>query len=350
MNNGQEVRKLTKLIRRLQDDKVTEKISTAGSGELHAAYAALEDLRLTILEKNTLLSSSDERTQRQIAAVTHDMKMYLALISGYAESMQDGMDDRDYLSLIREKCMEMNDIVMKIIDDAGASAEQLKSRIRLVKLRDFLPSVLGRALEPAFKKHISVSVSRIPNVRIAIYESDFISVLFNVISNAIKYTPENGSIRITILTSTKNLIINVIDSGPGVKPEDVPLIFERYYTGDKARKSGGGTGVGLANAKEIMLRHGGDIRYIERKRHGARFLIYLPKYSKLRDVLTPMEYNLTLSVLSTVFFPVTMLISFVNIFITSVWVFRENRVVARHKRIERSKHRRARLALNKKSK
>ena len=99
-----------------------------------------------------------------------------------------------------------------------------------------------------------------------------------------------------------------------------------------------------------MLRHGGDIRYIERKRHGARFLIYLPKYSKLRDVLTPMEYNLTLSVLSTVFFPVTMLISFVNIFITSVWVFRENRVVARHKRIERSKHRRARLALNKKSK
>lgn len=337
--NSADVRRLTETIKRLQSDRVAERISSDRTDELHAAYSALEDLRLKILEKDSLLSLSDERTERQIAAVTHDLKTYIALISGYAESLQDGIDDRDYLVLIREKCAEMNKIVLKIIDDAKASAEQLKSRIRLVGLREFLPPVLGRLTEPAFKKNISVLVSRIPNVRIAIYQSDFESVLENVLSNAIEHTPENGKIRITFTPSFTNLIINIIDSGPGVKPEDVPLIFERYYTGDKSRPAGGGTGVGLANAKEIMLRHSGDIKYVLRRRHGARFLINLPKYSKLKDVLTPAELRFLYSFMFLLFFPFVVVFAFINLFITSAWIIRDNRVIARSKKRVKPKSR-----------
>lgn len=329
MIKDRDIRQLTDVIRRLNKYEVAEKIPHSESGNLQSVYEALEDLRIKLLENNTYLSASDERTQRQISAVAHDLKMYIALISGYAECLQDGMNDRDYLALIREKCVEMNENVLKVIDDSKTSAEQLKKRIRLVKLRDFLPQVLKKIADAAIEKNITVSVSRIPNVRIAVYESDFESVLMNVASNAVRYTPENGKIRISVHTSLRNLIIYVTDSGPGVAHEDVPLIFERYYTGDKARTTGNGTGVGLADAKEIMLRHSGGIEYVERKKPGAKFLIYLPRYMKIRELLTPTEMKLVLSVLFLVFFPFFVVFAFFNVFITAAFAIRENKALKR---------------------
>ena len=101
----------------------------------------------------------------------------------------------------------------------------------------------------------------------------------------------------------------------------------------------GSAKVGLANAKEIMLRHSGDIKYVLRRRHGARFLINLPKYSKLKDVLTPAELRFLYSFMFLLFFPFVVVFAFINLFITSAWIIRDNRVIARSKKRVKPKSR-----------
>lgn len=86
-------------------------------------------------------------------------------------------------------------------------------------------------------------------------------VLINLVSNAIKYTPEGG--RITITTQQdKNTRVTVRDNGPGVDPEDAPYIFDRFYKADKSHTVGKGTGLGLAISKRIMDKHGQTLRLL----------------------------------------------------------------------------------------
>lgn len=345
-----QIRRLARAIRRLNDSELSDRVAPRDAGMYRAVYSELEELRLNLLEKETLIASSDERTQQMIASVTHDLKTYIALISGYAECMQDEIDDRDYPALIRSKCDEMNGIVLKIISDAHESADTLKTRLQLINLREWLPTVLSYATAPISDKGVSISIGRIPNVRIAVSPSDFESVIRNVMSNAAKYTPEGGRVRIRFYSSTQRVYISVRDSGPGVSEEDEEHIFERYYTGDKARRQGGGTGVGLANAKEIMTKLGGGIFYRRHRSPGADFVFYLPKYSKLKDILTPAEYKLAECVLFLAGFPFVVVFAFFYMFYLAAIVARNNRVLARAKRKKNQEALRKRKEINKKNK
>jgi signal transduction histidine kinase len=103
-------------------------------------------------------------------------------------------------------------------------------------------------------------------------------VLINLITNAIKYTPEGGMIEVHLSESDTDLEVRVNDNGIGISEEDLPFIFERFYRADKSRnRMTGGTGIGLAIVKSIVSAHDGTVKVESRLNEGSCFTIILPK-------------------------------------------------------------------------
>ena len=103
-------------------------------------------------------------------------------------------------------------------------------------------------------------------------------VIFNLVSNAVKYSTESGQILIDIHNLGKNVQLTVKDQGIGIAKEDIPLIFERFYRTDRSRnRKTGGAGIGLTIVKAIVLAHGGNISVESVKGCGSCFMVVLPK-------------------------------------------------------------------------
>lgn len=105
-------------------------------------------------------------------------------------------------------------------------------------------------------------------------------VFINLISNAIKYTPEGGKISVDVSSDSKNTKITVKDTGFGISSEDLPFIFERFYRADKSRtRVTGGSGIGLTIVKTIVDAHKGNISVISSLENGSEFVVLLPTNS-----------------------------------------------------------------------
>jgi signal transduction histidine kinase len=103
-------------------------------------------------------------------------------------------------------------------------------------------------------------------------------VLVNLISNAVKYTPDGGEIRITLSDTDDSVVFNIRDSGIGIPEAEIPYIFERFYRADKSRnRNTGGSGIGLAIVKSVVSAHGGTVDVESRLNEGSNFIIKLPK-------------------------------------------------------------------------
>ena len=106
-------------------------------------------------------------------------------------------------------------------------------------------------------------------------------VFYNVIDNAIKYTPRGGEVRVELARAGKRAVVRVEDTGIGIPADDLPHIFDRFYRVDKARsRETGGTGLGLSIVRQIVLLHDGDIRAESEENKGTTFVIELPIVTK----------------------------------------------------------------------
>jgi two-component system sensor histidine kinase ResE len=107
-------------------------------------------------------------------------------------------------------------------------------------------------------------------------------VLTNLIDNAIRHTSHGGFVNVSIETSEKAVKFYIKDNGSGIKEEDLPFVFERFYKGDKARTRGksGGTGLGLAIARNIVEAHGGQINVHSKNNEGTTFSFVIPRTLK----------------------------------------------------------------------
>lgn len=109
-------------------------------------------------------------------------------------------------------------------------------------------------------------------------------VLINILSNAMKYTPDGGHIDLSAAPAAGGVAVRISDTGIGIPAEDVPRLFERFYRVEKARTSdAGGTGLGLAIAKEIIDAHGGEIRVESEPGRGTSVFVLLPYHSSLEN-------------------------------------------------------------------
>lgn len=274
--NKKQILLLDKTLARMQDGDLYTPVETDGCGEYHAIAMKLESLRVSMLKLKDSVEDVTSRANKSIAAVAHDMKTPLSIISGYAECISDGMDDKDYPALIIQKTQQMNDMVVALVE---ASRQQLKKE-DVHKFMHDSRVLFGKIMEKirplAESKNIKLKVGKIPSEHIRADEQQMERVMQNLVSNAVKYSPEGSTVKVRFYKRNKKFVIYVQDHGIGISKESQPFIFEQFYTEDKSRTSGKSQGVGLYVVKGIVSEHGGTICVSSKKGKGSIFYVQLP--------------------------------------------------------------------------
>lgn len=239
----------------------------------------LDELILSINHLAKSLKDQEELRKQLTADVSHELRTPLTTVATHLEAMIEGVweptDDR------LKSCYEEINRITKLVRDleqlAKAESNNLKLNKTSIKLMNIISSII-RLFEIEIKnKNLNITIDGDLGELIA--DKDRINqVVRNLLSNAIKYTLDNGHINIKIIDTEKSVIFNIEDDGIGISEKDIPFIFERFYRADKSRnRKTGGTGIGLAIVKSIIIAHGGKIEVESRFNYGSSFKVTLPR-------------------------------------------------------------------------
>jgi two-component system phosphate regulon sensor histidine kinase PhoR len=229
------------------------------------------------------LGSLEKLRQDFISNVSHEIQSPLTSINGYASLLKrDGIGPdliTHYATIIETESKRLSKLSDNLLRLSVLEADSVPLEISPFRLDKQLESVL-LMLEPQWAdKNITPDVS-LPNIMTAGNEDLLSQVWINLLHNAIKFTPENGTMRVTLTGNEDNVVCTVADNGIGIAPEDQIHIFERFYKVDKSRdRSLGGNGLGLSLVKKIVEMHGGKIAVKSGKGQGAEFMVTLPKHT-----------------------------------------------------------------------
>lgn len=211
------------------------------------------------------IRSSWEKQQRFMADASHELRTPLAVLQTHTELLlrhpeHTIEEDSREISTILKEIKRMNKLVNGLLTLSQSDAEQLELQLKPVRL-DQLARETAKQFSPlAAMKNISLSVYMPGAATVSGDEERLQQLLMIVLDNSIKYTQPGGRVKVSCMGSAAGAILKIQDTGPGISKEELPLIFERFYRGDKARsRTAGGTGLGLSIAKWIVTHHGGRI-------------------------------------------------------------------------------------------
>ncbi|HSH01537.1 MAG TPA: ATP-binding protein [Anaerolineae bacterium] len=215
--------------------------------------------------------------QRLLADVSHELRTPLTTIRGNVDLMRRMGDrpDPESLDAIQEETDRMTRLVSDLLLLARADAGELPLQKHPVQLDTILGEVYRQIqrLSPT----MSILITEFDQVTILGDEDRLKQVIFNLINNAMKYTPPDGQISLSLQQDADHAYLSISDTGEGIPPEDLPHIFERFYRVDKARaRQKGGSGLGLSIVHWIVKAHQGDITVSSQPQQGTTFKIVLP--------------------------------------------------------------------------
>lgn len=223
----------------------------------------------------------EHKRQEFVASASHDLKTPLALIGGYAEAIAQNIspdDNARYLDAIEREARRMNDLVLEMLDYTKLQRMEELSGAYTLSLTQLVQNLLEE-MEPLFAgRNVTANLEKY--VRIRGDEALLRRAIGNLLSNAAKFTPEDGTITVTLSTlpnpdpsylAPSLPVLTVENTGEPIAAEDLPRIFEMFYRGDKARDRSG-SGLGLAITQRIFALHHLSCR-AENTDHGVRFLV-----------------------------------------------------------------------------
>lgn len=268
--------KIERTLVRLQEGDLYTPIKVEGTGIYYSITKRLEELRIAMLSLVDKEVEASRRANDSIASVAHDMKTPLAIISGYAECLSDGIDDKDYANLILQKASQMNDMVIALVESSHEAIQKGSSHRETKDSKLLLGKIMEKLSTLADAKHIKLKLGKIPSEKIRVDDGQIERVMQNLISNAIKYSPDNSTVYVKFRKWGKMLRIIVKDKGIGISKESLPFIFDQFYTEDKSRNTANSQGVGLYVVKEIINDHGGQVGVKSKKGKGSKFSVTIP--------------------------------------------------------------------------
>ena len=223
--------------------------------------------------------------RRQLFAnIAHELRTPLAIIQGNLEGMVDGVIEpsKEQLSSLHEEAVRLNRLIKDLRDLSLAEVRQLALKKAPMDINQLLTRTMLMLKPMSDAKAISIETALAEGLPEIEVDADRISqVFYNIIVNAVRYSPEQGVIKVTTaLTSEEGkqyLKISFTDDGLGISAEDLPYIFEHFYRGDKSRdRKSGGSGIGLAIVKQLVEIHGGRVFVTSKLGEGSTFTVLLP--------------------------------------------------------------------------
>ena len=254
-----------------------------------AAYKDENDFSsgiIAVIQDITEHVKLDNMRKEFVADVSHELKTPITSIIGYADTLQDGDYDKEttqkFLSVISSEGRRMASLVSDLLTLSRYDTNRIKREISEFDLGELAKKCEEKLQIEISKKRQNVECYVTADVPpISADKSGIERVILNVLSNAIKYTGEEGSIKIYVGFVYNDAYIKIIDNGIGIPKEDLNRIFERFYRVDKARsREMGGTGLGLSIAKEIIEKNKGSIDIKSEYGKGTEVVIRIPAVKK----------------------------------------------------------------------
>lgn len=224
------------------------------------------------------LAQAQERRRQMAADIAHDLRTPISLIQGHAEALRDGVlpaSDENF-RLIHDEALRLNRMVEDLRTLSQAESGELSLIRRMVQVGPWLQDLVKLQKPRAEQRNLTLKTEVSSDGWVNMDADRMAQVVYNLIDNALRHTPQGGQVVIGARQRQGTMEIFVQDSGPGIAPEDLPHIFERFYRVDKARqRHEGGSGLGLAIAHSIVALHGGKIWAESEVGNGATFVAAL---------------------------------------------------------------------------
>lgn len=215
-----------------------------------------------------------------VANVSHELKTPITVFKGAVELLQDAFaesteSDKPYKKLINTMAQQserMDSLVASLL--LLASLEGVKEpRKTLVNINELLAKIRTTYDEKALQKQQRIEWLLEPDLQLQGAPSELESAFSNLLENALKYSPEQALIQVHASQHNHKLIVSVQDNGPGIEPQHLPHLTERFYRVDKSRnRNSGGTGLGLAIVKHVLQRHQGRLSIHSQVQQGSKFI------------------------------------------------------------------------------
>ena len=276
------LRKVQEATERIGAGDLAARAPEEGGDEVAQLARSFNRMAEDLAARARALEASDRARRQLLADVSHELMTPLTAMRGYVEtlSMQelqlDGATRERYMHIINDETRRLENIIGDLLDLARLEGGGTTFRHERVEVRALFDRVAmrheremhGRAIELALDihagaEHVTGDPDRLEQV------------LQNLAANALRHTPDGGRISLTAAPVREGVRVTVRDSGPGIPPEHLPLIFDRFYKADAARRAAAGSGLGLSIVKTIVERHGGTIT--ARNDNGALFEMTLPR-------------------------------------------------------------------------
>src|SRR5436190_11147994 len=245
------------------------------AGEITGALVLFHDI--------TQLKRLDQIRSDFVANVSHELRTPLSILRGYIETLLDNpKTSREELSRILEVMERHSKRLGLLVDDllnlARLEASDTNLDISQVRVSELFNNVIRDWKGKLGKKNLKVVVDLPPDAPVIRADGTRLQeVLYNLLDNALKYSRENGEIRLQAAGRGSEIVLSVSDNGIGIGKDDLPRIFERFYRADKARgRELGGTGLGLSIVKHIAQLHGGCVEAESELGRGTTIRVILP--------------------------------------------------------------------------
>lgn len=224
----------------------------------------------------------DNMRKEFVANVSHELKTPLTSIKGYSETIMNGdltyQEINKFSKVINQEANRMGRLVSDLLQLSRFDDKKVNLKKSMFSLEDMAKSVCDKMSFTAKEKgHNLEYIITVPPPNIYADKDSIEQIIVNIISNSIKYTPENGEIKVYVGSVDGNAYLKVIDNGIGIPQKDLNRIFERFYRVDKARsRKMGGTGLGLSIVKELIDANEGTIDIKSEVNKGTEVIITFP--------------------------------------------------------------------------
>ncbi len=232
---------------------------------------------LMLVRDVTRIHQLEQMRKDFVANVSHELRTPLTVIAGYLETLLDNVEEVNprwvrALTQMQQQGVRMQTLLNDLLLLAKLEATDYPSDNQPVAIDSLLQSIKGDAQALSGQRNQRITLDAEPGVRLKGSEAELRSAFSNLVFNAVKYTQDEGQIRIRWWADPQGAHLSVQDSGIGIDPKHLPRLTERFYRVDSSRNSTtGGTGLGLAIVKHVLLRHRGRLEISSVPGHGSTF-------------------------------------------------------------------------------
>ena len=277
------IQNLTKAAERVAAGDFSSKPSSEAKDEIGVLTQTFNGMAVKLEKTLDDLKKSETMRREFVANVSHELRTPITSVRSYAETLQDTPNmpkktEQEFIGVIVKESDRMAKIVQDLLMLSRFDAGSIEFKFERFSFEQSIRDVYNAMLLEAQKHHHNFTIEfKTPVPQIVGDRVRIEQVLINMVSNAIKYTRDGGSISMIAGRKDDVAWVSVRDNGIGIPKEDVDKVFDRFYRVDKARsRESGGTGLGLSIAKEIVSRHKGEIVLTSRQGKGTVITMSLP--------------------------------------------------------------------------